>query len=78
VPALKPKPFADNEKLVNISELPDWAQPAFTGESRDLRSDSGLPAPWRGMTWHGVSGFPRKMVLALSFARDVCPGLAVC
>jgi pre-mRNA-splicing helicase BRR2 len=32
VPALKPKPFADNEKLVNISELPDWSQSAFAGK----------------------------------------------
>ena len=31
VPALKPKPFADNEKLVAIQELPEWAQPAFGG-----------------------------------------------
>lgn len=31
VPALKPKPFAQNEKLVQISELPDWAQQAFEG-----------------------------------------------
>jgi len=29
VPALKPKPFADNEELVKISDMPDWAQPAF-------------------------------------------------
>lgn len=31
VPALKPKPFAENEKLVGIKDLPDWAQPAFGG-----------------------------------------------
>lgn len=31
VPALKPKPFADNEKLLTIQELPEWAQPAFGG-----------------------------------------------
>ncbi|WMV35434.1 hypothetical protein MTR67_028819 [Solanum verrucosum] len=31
VPALKPKPLAPGEKLVNISSLPQWAQPAFTG-----------------------------------------------
>lgn len=31
VPALKPKPFKAGEKLVPISELPDWAQPAFEG-----------------------------------------------
>jgi pre-mRNA-splicing helicase BRR2 len=29
VPALKPKPFADGEELVKISDMPDWAQPAF-------------------------------------------------
>lgn len=29
VPALKPKPYAEGEKLVAISELPEWAQPAF-------------------------------------------------
>ncbi|WIA19957.1 hypothetical protein OEZ85_005838 [Tetradesmus obliquus] len=31
VPALKPKPYADGEKLVAIGELPEWAQPAFGG-----------------------------------------------
>ncbi|KAH0662988.1 hypothetical protein KY284_027919 [Solanum tuberosum] len=31
VPALKPKPLAPGEKLVNISSLPQWAQLAFTG-----------------------------------------------
>ena len=31
VPALKPKPFAENEKLVNIESLPGYAQPAFEG-----------------------------------------------
>ncbi|GFH22737.1 uncharacterized protein HaLaN_20249, partial [Haematococcus lacustris] len=29
VPALKPKPFAAGEKLVAISSLPEWMQPAF-------------------------------------------------
>ncbi|XP_014233112.1 putative U5 small nuclear ribonucleoprotein 200 kDa helicase [Trichogramma pretiosum] len=31
VPALKPKPFAADEKLVSISDLPKFAQPAFEG-----------------------------------------------
>ncbi|KAG7971339.1 hypothetical protein I3843_07G129200 [Carya illinoinensis] len=31
VPALKPKPFDPKEKLVKISDMPDWAQPAFEG-----------------------------------------------
>ena len=31
VPALKPKPFAENEKLVTIESLPGYAQPAFEG-----------------------------------------------
>jgi pre-mRNA-splicing helicase BRR2 len=31
VPALKPKPYEDGEKLVAITDLPDWAQPAFGG-----------------------------------------------
>uniref|UniRef100_A0A2P2L2Z5 RNA helicase n=1 Tax=Rhizophora mucronata TaxID=61149 RepID=A0A2P2L2Z5_RHIMU len=31
VPALKPKPVDPNEKLVKISEMPEWAQPAFKG-----------------------------------------------
>lgn len=29
VPALKPKSFAEGEKLVPIDALPEWAQPAF-------------------------------------------------
>ncbi|KAK8597890.1 hypothetical protein V6N13_095285 [Hibiscus sabdariffa] len=31
VPALKLKPLEPNERLVKISEMPDWAQPAFKG-----------------------------------------------
>lgn len=31
VPALKPKPFADGESLVEIGSLPEWAQPGFKG-----------------------------------------------
>ncbi|VDM65738.1 unnamed protein product, partial [Strongylus vulgaris] len=31
VPALKPRPFAEGEKLIDITELPKWAQPAFDG-----------------------------------------------
>ena len=30
VPALKPKPFESNEKLVQIEKLPPYAQPAFS------------------------------------------------
>ena len=29
MPAPKHKPFAKNERLIEISELPTWAQPAF-------------------------------------------------
>ncbi|EEF43588.1 U520, putative [Ricinus communis] len=31
VPALKPRPIASDEKLVKISDMPGWAQPAFKG-----------------------------------------------
>ncbi|PSC69011.1 U5 small nuclear ribonucleo 200 kDa helicase-like [Micractinium conductrix] len=31
VPALKPKPFTDGEQLVDITALPEWAQPGFKG-----------------------------------------------
>ncbi|EJD74040.1 U5 small nuclear ribonucleoprotein helicase [Loa loa] len=31
VPALKPKPFEENEKLVAVNDLPKYAQPAFEG-----------------------------------------------
>ncbi|KAJ1973126.1 Pre-mRNA splicing, partial [Dimargaris verticillata] len=31
VPAPKPAPFAENEALVPITALPEWAQPAFAG-----------------------------------------------
>ncbi|CAO2183145.1 unnamed protein product [Urochloa humidicola] len=33
VPALKPKPYEAGEKIVKISDLPEWAQPAFEGMS---------------------------------------------
>jgi len=29
IPPLKPRPYAQNEKLVDIKSLPEWAQPAF-------------------------------------------------
>ncbi|CAI5996773.1 unnamed protein product [Closterium sp. NIES-64] len=35
VPALKPKPLGKGEELVKISDLPEWAQPAF-GETKTL------------------------------------------
>ncbi|KAL3076890.1 hypothetical protein niasHT_039670 [Heterodera trifolii] len=31
VPPLKPKPFGENEKLIEIEDLPKWARPAFQG-----------------------------------------------
>lgn len=31
VPHLKPKPFAEGEEMVKISDMPDWAQAAFPG-----------------------------------------------
>ena len=31
VPAMKPKPLAKGEKLIPIAEIPQWAQPAFSG-----------------------------------------------
>ena len=31
MPALKPKPFANDERLIAISELKEWMQPAFSG-----------------------------------------------
>ncbi|XP_043468910.1 putative U5 small nuclear ribonucleoprotein 200 kDa helicase [Leptopilina heterotoma] len=31
VPALKPKPFGENEKLVPVDQLPKYVQPAFDG-----------------------------------------------
>ncbi|KAL8506512.1 hypothetical protein ACS0TY_017413 [Phlomoides rotata] len=40
VPALKPMPLADNEKLRKISDMPDWAQPAFKGMNQLNRVQS--------------------------------------
>ncbi|KAL8109951.1 DExH-box ATP-dependent RNA helicase DExH12-like [Apium graveolens] len=40
VPALKPKPLADGEKLIKISDMPDWARPAFEGMSQLNRVQS--------------------------------------
>eukprot|EP00959_Pyramimonas_sp_CCMP1952_P228408 4775557-Pyramimonas_sp.AAC.1 len=31
VPALKPKPFGEDEKLVQIADMPEWSQEAFEG-----------------------------------------------
>ncbi|ESW21254.1 hypothetical protein PHAVU_005G055300 [Phaseolus vulgaris] len=40
VPALKAKALDPNEKLVKISSMPDWAQPAFKGMSQLNRVQS--------------------------------------
>ncbi|KAL4570790.1 hypothetical protein LXL04_026453 [Taraxacum kok-saghyz] len=40
VPALKPKPLAPDEKLVKISTMPTWAQPAFEGMTQLNRVQS--------------------------------------
>ncbi|KAJ9550083.1 hypothetical protein OSB04_022626 [Centaurea solstitialis] len=40
VPALKPKPLAPDEKLVKISAMPSWAQPAFEGMTQLNRVQS--------------------------------------
>lgn len=40
VPALKPKPLAADEKLVKISAMPSWAQPAFEGMTQLNRVQS--------------------------------------
>ncbi|KAL8464183.1 hypothetical protein ACS0TY_033921 [Phlomoides rotata] len=40
VPALKPMPLTDNEKLRKISDMPDWAQPAFKGMNQLNRVQS--------------------------------------
>lgn len=42
IPPLKPRPFADGEKLIPISELPKWAQPAFDGYKSLNRIQSRL------------------------------------
>ena len=40
VPALKPLPMGDNERLVRIADMPSWAQPAFEGMSELNRIQS--------------------------------------
>ncbi|KAL5221729.1 hypothetical protein ABZP36_026442 [Zizania latifolia] len=34
VPALKAKPYETGEKIIKISDMPEWAQPAFAGMSQ--------------------------------------------
>ncbi|XP_008218414.1 PREDICTED: DExH-box ATP-dependent RNA helicase DExH12-like [Prunus mume] len=40
VPALKPRPFDPDERLVKISDMPEWAQPAFRGMNQLNRVQS--------------------------------------
>lgn len=40
VPAMKHKPLDPNEKLIKISEMPEWAQPAFKGMTQLNRVQS--------------------------------------
>uniref|UniRef100_A0A0E0P155 RNA helicase n=1 Tax=Oryza rufipogon TaxID=4529 RepID=A0A0E0P155_ORYRU len=40
VPALKAKPYETGEKVVKISDMPDWAQPAFAGMTQLNRIQS--------------------------------------
>ncbi|CAG8517169.1 20044_t:CDS:2, partial [Racocetra fulgida] len=42
VPAPRPKPFADDEKLLSINELPEWTQAAFIGARTLNRIQSKL------------------------------------
>ncbi len=42
VPAYKPRPFEAGEKLVAITELPEWSRPAFQGFSTLNRIQSRL------------------------------------
>ncbi|XP_011044153.1 PREDICTED: U5 small nuclear ribonucleoprotein 200 kDa helicase-like [Populus euphratica] len=42
VPALKPRAIPPNETFVKISEMPDWAQPAFEGMQQLNRVQSKL------------------------------------
>jgi len=40
VPALKVKPLAEGEELLKISDMPNWAQPAFSGMKKLNRVQS--------------------------------------
>lgn len=53
VPALKPKPFKENEKLWKVEEMPDWAQLAFKGMKSLNRIQSRVrrPPPWAWPAW---------------------------
>lgn len=42
VPAMKPMPFKDDEKLVKIDEMPEWARPCFSGYESLNRIQSRL------------------------------------
>ncbi|PSR99459.1 DExH-box ATP-dependent RNA helicase [Actinidia chinensis var. chinensis] len=45
VPALKPKPIAPGEELIKISDMPEWAQPAFKGMAQLNRVQSKVYEP---------------------------------
>lgn len=57
MPALKPKPFGANEKLVKIEEMPTWMHPAFEGMKSLNRIQSRVcPASRYTLGPHAVSG----------------------
>ena len=80
IPALKPKPFLDDEALVPIDTLPEWARPAFAGmrtlnriQSRvhrcapppsDLRRLPQLRAPLLRRPSHSPSHTPLRRPLS--------------
>lgn len=75
VPALKPRPFADGEREIPITELPAWAQPAFAGMKSLNRVQSRLAPVLLGTDENillcAPTGAGKTNVAVLSIMREV-------
>lgn len=75
VPALKPKPFDASERLVPISELPEWARPAFNGFQSLNRIQSRLHATAlssdENMLLCAPTGAGKTVVALLTMLREI-------
>ncbi|KAL6142963.1 hypothetical protein ACLB2K_061238 [Fragaria x ananassa] len=71
VPALKPKPFGANEKLVKICDMPEWARPAFKGMTQlNRKADNILLCAPTGAGKTNVAVLTILQQLALNMNED--------
>ncbi|KAJ0021202.1 hypothetical protein Pint_30914 [Pistacia integerrima] len=64
VPALKPNPLDPNEKLIKITEMPEWAHPAFKGMTVEQALNGNPDGPFNHSNYKIVYVAPMKALVA--------------